>query len=165
MSRARGYTKETISQISATKRDFPAFDVGDSIAVSFRIVEKDTSDKKGKETKERLQVFTGDVIAIRGSGAQATFTVRKIGAHGVAVEKIVPFHSPLVATIELLKKGDVRRAKLYYVRGLVGKASRLKEKVMTAEQLRELASKGVDVEALQQEGVVVEENNEPKLEE
>lgn len=161
MSRAQGYTKETIYSVGATKRNFPAFDVGDTIAVSFRIIEKDTKEK-GKETKERLQLFQGDVIAMHKAGASSTFTVRKMGAHGVSVERIVPFHSPLVATIEIVKKGDVRRAKLYYVRKLVGRAARLKEKVMTQAQLKALAAKGVDVEALiAEENIVVKDDSQP----
>lgn len=160
MSRAQGYTKETIYSVGATKRDFPSFDVGDTIAVSFRIIEKDTKEK-GKETKERLQLFQGDVIAMHKAGASSTFTVRKMGAHGVSVERIVPFHSPLVATIEIVKKGDVRRAKLYYVRKLVGRAARLKEKVMTSAQLKALSAKGVDVEALiVEENIVVKDDNQ-----
>lgn len=149
MAKALGYTKETIAQIGATKRNFPAFGVGDTIAVSFRIIEKekDKGKEKGKE-KERLQVFEGAVIAMRSTGASSTFTVRKMGAHGVSVERIVPINSPLVASIAIVKKGDVRRAKLYYVRRLVGKAARFKEKVLTQEQLKALAAKGLDVEAI-----------------
>lgn len=150
MSKALGYTKETIAQIGAQKRNFPAFNIGDTIAVSFRIIEEKEKEKgkdKGKE-KERLQVFEGAVIAMRSTGASRTFTVRKMGAHGVAVERIIPFHSPMVAAIEVVKKGDVRRSKLYYVRRLVGKASRFKEKVLTQEQLQALEAKGHDVEAI-----------------
>ena len=149
MAKALGYTKETIAQIGVSKRGFPAFGIGDTIAVSFRIIEKekDKGKEKGKE-KERLQVFEGAVIAIKNAGASKTFTVRKMGAHGVSVERIVPFNSPLLASISIVKKGDVRRAKLYYVRRLVGKAARFKEKVLTQEQLSALAAKGHDVEAI-----------------
>lgn len=148
MAKAQGYTKETIALIGAKKRNFPSFDVGDTLAVSFRITEKEDKGK-GKEAKrERLQLFQGDVIAIHNLGVSSTFTIRKIGAHGVSVERIVPFHSPLVASIDLVKKGDVRRAKLYYVRNLIGKAARIKERVLTQKQLEELAAKGVDVEAV-----------------
>lgn len=160
MSKALGYTKETIQGIGAPKRNFPSFDVGDTIAVSFRIIEKDTKEKGKEVTKERIQLFQGDVIAMHKAGASSTFTVRKMGSHGISVERIVPFHSPLVATIDIVKKGDVRRAKLYYVRKLVGRAARIKEKVMTAAQLKALSAKGVDVEELlAQENIVVVEDN------
>ena len=123
--KAQGYTKETIRFIDEAKRDFPEFNVGDTIAVSLRIKEAD---------KERLQVFQGDVIAIRRNGISSTFTIRKIGAHSISVERILPFHSPLIKSIKVVKIGDVRRAKLYYLRDRIGKAARLKEKVMTREQ-------------------------------
>ena len=119
--RAQKLTKETIKYLGVTERDFPEFRVGDTIAVSQRIKEGD---------KERIQVFEGDVIASRTCGASSTFTVRKIGAHSVAVERIFPFYSPLIAGIKVVKRGDVRRAKLYYVRDRIGKAARIKEKVV-----------------------------------
>lgn len=100
------------------KKEFPAFRPGDNIAVSYKIVEGN---------KERIQVYKGDVIAMGGSGATRTFTVRKI-SNGVGVERIFPFSSPAIADIELLKRGKVRRAKLFYLRGLVGKKSRIKER-------------------------------------
>ena len=76
--------------------------------------------------KERIQVFRGDVIAIRGSGTSSTFTVRKI-SFGIGVERIFPRHSKMIKKIEVVRKGKVRRAKLYYLRGLRGKKARLKE--------------------------------------
>lgn len=122
--KARSYTKETITQFGMNTLDFPEFQAGDTIAVSQRIKEGD---------KERVQVFEGDVIAVRKKGASTTFTVRKI-AHGVAVERIFPLYSPIIKKIEIIKKGDVRRAKLYYVRHRLGKAARVKEKIMTRDQ-------------------------------
>ncbi|MDP3888996.1 MAG: 50S ribosomal protein L19 [bacterium] len=101
-------------------RTFPEFGPGDLVAVSQRIKEAG---------KERLQVFEGDVIAIKNNGISSTFTVRKISAHGVSVERIFPLNSPLIKSIEVIKKGDVRRAKLYYVRDRVGKSARIKEKI------------------------------------
>ncbi len=77
--------------------------------------------------KERVQVFQGNVIARQGSGVQETYTVRKI-SYGVGVERTFPVHTPTVVKIEVLKRGDVRRAKLYYVRDRVGKAAKIKEK-------------------------------------
>ncbi len=122
--KAQGYTKETITQLGMRTLDFPEFQVGDTIAVYQRIKEGD---------KERVQMFEGDVIAIRKKAASTTFTVRKI-AHDVAVERIFPLHLPLIKEIKVIKRGDVRRAKLFYVRRRVGKAARLKEKIMTRGQ-------------------------------
>lgn len=120
--KAQIYTKETICAVSVCDREFPDFKVGDTIAVSQRI-------KEGE--KERLQIFEGDVIAFHKNGASTTFMVRKIGAHSVAVERIFPYYSPLIKSIAVIKRGDVRRAKLYYIRGRVGKAARLKEKIVS----------------------------------
>lgn len=99
-------------------KNYPAFRSGDSVAVSYKIIEG---------TKERIQVFKGDVISISGEGATKTFIVRKI-SNGVGVERIFPFGSPAIQEIELLKKGKVRRAKLFYLRALKGKAARIKER-------------------------------------
>jgi large subunit ribosomal protein L19 len=100
------------------KNELPVFNSGDHIRVHVRVVEGD---------KERIQPFEGDVISIRGNGASKTFTVRKISS-GVGVERIFPYNSPKITKVELLKKGDVRRAKLYYLRNLSGKAARIKSK-------------------------------------
>ena len=108
-----------------SKPALPSFKAGDNITVNYKIVEG---------TKERIQSFKGDVIKRQGDGATATFTVRKMGAHAVSVERIIPFHSPLIKAIEVVKRGDVRRAKLYYVRDRMGKSARIKEKVITHEQ-------------------------------
>ena len=117
--KATGYTKETITSVGTGTTSFPEFNVGDTIEVSLRIKEGD---------KERIQLFQGDVIAIKDRAASSSFTVRKIGAHNVAVERILPFHSPIIKDITVVKRGDVRRAKLYYVRDRVGKAARIKSK-------------------------------------
>mgnify|MGYP002623153884 CR=1 FL=1 len=100
------------------RTDLPVFNPGDHIRVHVRVVEGD---------KERIQPFEGDVIRIKGAGGNRTFTVRKISS-GVGVERIFPFSSPKIAKIELLKQGSVRRAKLYYLRELSGKAARIKSK-------------------------------------
>jgi large subunit ribosomal protein L19 len=122
--KTHGYTKQTIAQFGIGKTKHPAFRAGDTIAVHQRIKEGD---------KERVQIFEGDVIKIRNCGASSTFTVRKM-SDGVAVERIFPFASPLLKKIEVLKTGDVRRAKLYYVRERLGKSARIDEKIMTREQ-------------------------------
>lgn len=100
------------------RTDLPQFNSGDHIKVHVRVIEGD---------KERVQPFEGDVISIRGSGLNKTFTVRKISG-GVGVERIFRFNSPKIAKIDVLKKGNVRRAKLYYLRNLSGKAARIKSK-------------------------------------
>jgi large subunit ribosomal protein L19 len=100
------------------KTDIPQFNPGDHIKIYVRVIEGD---------KERLQPFEGDVINIRGEGINKTFTVRKISS-GVGVERIFPMHSPKISKIEVIKKGKVRRAKLYYLRNLSGKAARIKTK-------------------------------------
>lgn len=100
------------------RREITAFNIGDTVRVFVKVVEGD---------KERIQPFDGVVIARSGSQVRETFTVRKI-SFGVGVEKIFPLHSPSVDKIEVLKRGSVRRAKLYYLRGKKGKAAKIKEK-------------------------------------
>ncbi|MBU0983661.1 MAG: 50S ribosomal protein L19 [candidate division Zixibacteria bacterium] len=108
-----------IAQIekSYLRDDHPAFGAGDTVRVHYKIKEGD---------KERIQVFQGTVIGRRGGGTGETFTVRKISS-GIGVERVFPFHSPNVAKIERIRVGQVRRAKLYYLRGLTGKSARIKE--------------------------------------
>jgi large subunit ribosomal protein L19 len=103
--------------------DYPNFKAGDRIKVHVRVIEGD---------KERIQPFEGDVISIRGSKENKTFIVRKI-SNGIGVERIFPYNSPKIAKIELLKQGDVRRAKLYYLRNLSGKAAKIKGKRNTQQ--------------------------------
>jgi large subunit ribosomal protein L19 len=100
------------------RSDIDNFKSGDHVRVHVRVIEGD---------KERIQPFEGDVISIRGAGLSKTFTVRKISS-GVGVERIFPINSPKIAKLELLKEGNVRRAKLYYLRNLSGKAARIKTK-------------------------------------
>ena len=112
------------------KKELPPFQVGDTVKVFVKVVEGD---------KERIQPFEGIVIARRGSTIRETFMVRKV-SYGIGVERIFPVHSPAIDRIEVLKRGSVRRAKLYYLRAKKGKAAKIKdrekEKVM-AEQTRE----------------------------
>lgn len=100
------------------RTDLPDFRTGDHIKVFVSIIEGD---------KERIQPFEGDVISVRGTGLNRSFTVRKI-ASGVGVERKFRFDSPKISKIEILKKGNVRRAKLYYLRNLSGKAARIRDK-------------------------------------
>jgi large subunit ribosomal protein L19 len=99
------------------KTDLEPFDIGDTVKVHVIIKEGD---------KERIQVFKGDVISRRGSGLGASFTVRKV-SFGVGVERIFPLHAKSVKRVEVVKKGKVRRSKLYYLRDLKGKAAKLRE--------------------------------------
>ena len=111
---------EDVVDSDVSKKPLPDFRVGDTIKVNYKIIEGE---------KVRTQPYQGIVIAIKGSGVSKTFTVRKIGADGVGVERIFPFHSPNIENIRIVKKGKVRRAKLYYLRDRVGKkATRIKEK-------------------------------------
>ena len=99
------------------KETVPAFNVGDTVKVSVKVVEG---------TRERLQAFEGVVIAKKNGGIRETFTVRRL-SYGVGVERTFPVHSPKIADIKVIKKGSVRRAKLYYLRGRTGKAAKIKE--------------------------------------
>ena len=104
------------------RTDLPAFKPGDTLRVHVRIREAD---------KERMQVFEGIVIKKKKGGSGASFTIRKI-SYGVGVERIFPLHSPVIDKIEMVQQGRVRRSRLYYLRGLKGKAARIKGKVETA---------------------------------
>ncbi len=120
--KAAFYTKETIRSIGMKDRGFPSFGIGDAVIVSQSIKEAG---------KERLQAFQGNVIAMHKQGVSTTFIVRKIAEGGSAVERIFPLYSPLVKAIKVLSKGDVRRAKLYYLRHKVGKNAHVKQLVET----------------------------------
>ncbi len=100
------------------RTDIPEFGPGDEVKVHVKVIEGN---------KERVQIFQGNIIRRQGSGIAETYTVRKV-SYGVGVERTFPVHTPTVAKIEVLKKGDVRRAKLYYIRDRVGKAAKIKEK-------------------------------------
>jgi large subunit ribosomal protein L19 len=103
----------------------PAFGPGDTVRVNFRIREGE---------RERVQAFQGVVIRLQnGSGPGANFTVRRITA-GIGIERIFPLHSPLIDSLEVTRRGSVRRAKLYYLRGLQGRAARIKEKTLPRRQ-------------------------------
>ena len=103
----------------SVKNELPEFSIGDTIKIGVNIREGD---------KERVQYFEGTVIARKGSGVAETFTVRRV-AYGVGVERVFPVHSPNVANVKVVRYGKVRRAKLYYLRDRVGKASKVKERI------------------------------------
>ncbi len=111
---------DVIKEIEAAhlRDDHPSFAPGDTVRVHLRVVEGN---------KERIQVFEGVVIGRRGSRSNATFRVRKV-SYGVGVERVFPLHAPSIERIEVVRRGKVRRAKLYYLRNLRGKAARIKEK-------------------------------------
>ena len=118
---------EELEEVEEVKEEekISEFRVGDTVKVSYKIIEGD---------KVRTQPYQGIVIAVKGSGISKTFTVRKIGADGIGVERIFPLQSPNIEKIKLVKSGKVRRAKLYYLRGRVGrKATRIKEKVVQSK--------------------------------
>lgn len=102
----------------ALREDLPGFRAGDTVKVHVRVVEGG---------RERIQVFQGIVISRRGSGIRQSFTVRKV-SFGVGVERTFPVHSPMIAKIEIVTRGDVRRAKLYYLRSRVGRRAKVREK-------------------------------------
>ena len=110
--------KLDVVDAASLKSDVPDFRPGDTLNVHVRVVEG---------SRSRIQVFKGVVILRQGDGIRETFTVRKI-SFGVGVERTLPVHSPIVEQIEVLSRGDVRRAKLYYLRNLRGKAARIREK-------------------------------------
>ncbi len=104
---------------SSMKKEVPAFNVGDTIKVHVKIQEGD---------KSRIQIFEGTVIAKKHGGVNETFTVRRV-AHGCGIERVFPLYSPVVEKVEVIRRGKVRRAKLYYLRDRVGKAAKVKEQI------------------------------------
>lgn len=115
-----GQTMNVLDAVDAAslRKDLPNFRPGDELKVHVRVIEGN---------KSRIQVFQGLVIARQGSGVRETFTIRKI-SYGVGVERIFPVHAPVIEKIELVRKGEVRRAKLYYLRDLRGKAAKIRER-------------------------------------
>lgn len=105
------------------RTDLPSLSIGDYVKVHLKV-------KEG--SRERIQIFEGTVIAKKGAGLKETFTVRRV-SYGVGVERILPVHSPKIAQIEVVRNGKIRRAKLYFLRERVGKASKVKEKLETKE--------------------------------
>jgi len=134
------------------RNDIPEFHIGDTIAISVNVIEGD---------KERIQIFKGIVMGIKGGGISKTFRVRKI-SNGVGVERIFPINSPRIAKLEVVKHGSVRRAKLYYLRGLTGKAAtKIKEKkkiikvlqTITADKEPVSTNGAAGVESIKEEAV------------
>ena len=113
------------------KEETPKFQIGDTVKVAVKIREG---------SRERIQMFEGTVIAIKGSGISKTFTVRRL-SYGVGIERVFPLHSPNVESVQVIRSGKVRRAKLYYLRDRVGKAAKVKEHLQ-----RDNAAKAADAE-------------------
>lgn len=111
------------------KKEIPQFNVGDTLKVYLRIIEAD---------KERLQLFSGTVIARKGCGISETFSIYRV-AYGAGMERVFCLHSPRIAKIEVVRSGKVRRAKLYYLRGVSGKASKVKEKRVSKGSVKKKA--------------------------
>ena len=110
--------QDQVAKLSEDGKKVPVFSPGDTLRVHVKVVEG---------TRERIQAFEGVCISRRGAGLGATFMVRKISS-GIGVERVFPLHAPTVTGVEVVRRGRVRRAKLYYMRGLRGKAARIKEK-------------------------------------
>ncbi len=124
---------------SLTPGQIPHFEIGDTVVrVKVKVIEERTYGKKTEEEKERIQVFEGVVIGRKGKKTNEMFTVRKI-SFGVGVERIFPIHSPSIAGIEVVRKGKVRRAKLYYLRTKKGKAAKVAEREYTNTRGSQLA--------------------------
>ena len=121
--------KLKLAEQTIVTNEYPEFKTGDTVNVHYRVREGD---------KERIQKFEGLVISRRGSGSNQTFMVRKISAGNIGVERIFPLYSPFIAKIELIKQGDIRRSKLYYLRDRQGKAARIKEKEQNQDNIREI---------------------------
>lgn len=144
--------------------NIPALTPGDTVKVSSKVVEGD---------KERTQVFQGVIIGVRNSGAGSSFTVRRV-AYGVGVERTFPLYSPLVEKVEVVRHGKVRRAKLYYLRGLSAKKARIKERRLSPQQLereqektRKLAQEQEEARKLaqkQEEALKLEQEQESEQE-
>jgi ribosomal protein L19 len=147
---------------ASLRKDIPQFRAGDELKIHVRVIEG---------SKSRLQVFQGIVIGRQGDGVRETFTIRKV-SYGVGVERTFPVHTPVIEKIELVKKGDVRRAKLYYLRDLRGKAAKIREKrdgvegygdgilstpVAVSEPVEVIAESEVPAEVVVTEDVVVAE--------
>lgn len=115
------------AQSSQLRTDLPAFRPGDTVRVNVKLREAE-----GEKEKERIQPFEGVVIKRRGHTAGASFTVRRV-SFGIGVERIFPLHSPMISSIEVVQQGNVRRAKLYYLRGLKGKSARIKRAARTEQ--------------------------------
>ena len=116
------------------KKDIPNFGIGDTIRVHTRIIEGE---------KERIQMFTGTVIARKGTGISETFSMHRV-AYGEGMERVFPLHSPRIAKIEIIKEGDVRRSKLYYLRGMLGKKSKVKGRIGPSKKSQEVANANKD---------------------
>jgi len=135
------------------RKGIPNFDAGDRVKVHFQVVEG---------TRRRTQVFEGTVLKRQGSGLRETFTVRK-QSFGVGVERTFPVHSPKIERIEVASRGDVRRAKLYYLRGRVGRRARVRERQYTGPEAALLAEEPVmmDAEGTQEEAEAVDLGEQP----
>ena len=128
--------QETMTQMHADKR-MDKFSAGDSVRVNVKIIEG---------SNERIQAFEGVVIARKNAGVNSSFTVRKL-SHGEGVERIFPLYSPRIDSVERVRQGVVRRAKLYYLRGLTGKAARIKEKLDFSKKSEKVSKKAAKAKA------------------
>lgn len=132
--------KEQADALAAKGKKVPDFGPGDTLRVQVKVVDVTVEEKSGKvKTRERLQAFEGVCIGRAGAGLQENFTVRKL-SYGEGVERVFPVYSPLVDSIQVVRRGRVRRAKLYYLRGRTGKAARIVERQDRAQAAPEAAA-------------------------
>lgn len=136
MNTLEQFEKDQVAKLAADRK-IPEFAPGDTVKVAVKVVEG---------TRERIQIYEGVVIARSNDGINSSFTVRKI-SFGEGVERVFPLHSPRIAGIEVVRRGDVRRAKLYYLRGRTGKRARILERASTAEELNEAEAQAAAIEA------------------
>jgi len=132
------------------KKDLPDFSIGDTVSVHTRIIEG---------SKERIQVFTGTVIAKKGTGLSETFSLHRV-AYGEGMERVFLLHSPRISKIEVVKKGKVRRSKLYYLRGTFGKAAKVKGRLVQSKKIKKSAEPALEAAPAAEESKPEEEASE-----
>lgn len=142
MNDLQKFEQAQLEKQQATAKAIPEFQPGDSVRVNVKIVEG-----SGKDLRNRIQAFEGVCIARGGRGIQATFTVRKI-SYGEGVERVFPLYSPSVDSIELVRRGSVRRGKLYYLRGRSGKSARIAERERDTDTTSSAAAPAVEKKAV-----------------
>ena len=135
------------------KKNIPSFGPGDTVKVSVKVREGE---------KERIQVFQGVVIKVRHGGLNTSFTVRRV-SHGIGVERTFPLHSPMVDRVEVVRHGKVRRARLYYLRGLSGKAARIKERRVAKGEVQEITPEEISQEETPEPEQEILEETGPEL--
>ncbi|MBX9831175.1 50S ribosomal protein L19 [Candidatus Babeliales bacterium] len=148
--KANHLTKETIVDYGVKNRNFPEFKIGDTIEVAQKVTEG---------AKTRIQMFQGIVIVQHSNGIASTFTVRKIASNNIGVERIFPYYSENITEITVVKRGRVRRAKLTYLRGRVGRATNVQELILTKDEKAVISARDAAARTAKAESEAVEETN------